>query len=90
MMSWIRIVLSVLAFVGAAVGMEFVARFMHKYVMHGAGWCLHYDHHNLKKHIFQKNDLYALFFAVTSFGLIYGGLRLGVAEMASAGFGVAS
>ena len=89
MMVWIRAALSILAFLGAAIGMEFVARFMHKYVMHGAGWCLHYDHHNHKKRLFQKNDLYALFFAVTSFGLIYGGLRLGVPEMAAAGFGVA-
>ena len=78
-----------LAFVVAAVAMEFVAKFMHKYVMHGTGWCLHYDHHNTTGHRLQKNDLYAFIFAGLSFILIYFGLRLGWSPMASAGFGVA-
>jgi len=85
----LRGVASVVAFVVAAVGMEFVARFMHKYVMHGTGWCLHYDHHNHSGKIFQKNDLYFFFFAGLSFVLIYFGLRAGWYEMAAAGFGVA-
>lgn len=80
---------NVAAFAAAAAGMELVARLMHKYVMHGRGWCLHYDHHNAHGKIFQKNDLYALFFASISFTLIYSGLRLGVIPVASAGFGVA-
>lgn len=88
-MTTLRIVTSVAAFAGAAIGMEFVARFMHKYVMHGSGWCLHYDHHNYGGRIFQKNDLYAFFFAGVSFLLIYFGLSLGIAEMTAAGFGVA-
>ncbi len=81
--------LSVLTFLGAAIGMEFVARFMHKYVMHGTGWCLHYDHHNKSGRKFQKNDLYALFFAGTSFVLIYFGMRIKIMPMWTAGFGVA-
>lgn len=85
----IRLVLNVGAFVAAAVGMELVARLMHKYVMHGQGWCLHYDHHNAHGKLFQKNDLYALFFATISFLLIYFGLRAEWVPMASAGFGVA-
>lgn len=80
---------SIVAFVAAAVGMEFVARFMHKYIMHGTGWCLHYDHHNHKGRIFQKNDLYFFFFAGLSFVLIFFGLRSSIYEMAAAGFGVA-
>lgn len=71
------------------MGMEFVARFMHKYIMHGQGWCLHYDHHNSRGRIFQRNDLYFLFFAGLSFVLIYGGLRTSLFEIAAAGFGVA-
>lgn len=83
-----RIVAGVVAFAGAAIGMEFVARFMHKYVMHGQGWCLHYDHHNHRGRVFQRNDLYFFFFAGLSFVLIYFGLRAGWYEMAAAGFGV--
>ncbi len=84
-----RIVTAAIAFVAAAVIMEFVARYMHKYVMHGTGWCLHYDHHNHTGRIFQKNDLYFFFFAGLSFLLIFFGLRGRVIEVASAGFGVA-
>lgn len=85
----LRVIASTAAFAGAAIGMEFVARFMHKYVMHGQGWCLHYDHHNAHGKIFQKNDLYFFFFAGLSFVLIFFGLRIGLYEMAAAGFGVA-
>ncbi|MFA7566686.1 MAG: hypothetical protein WCY01_06635 [Alkalispirochaeta sp.] len=85
----LRVVGGVVAFFGAAAGMEVVARFMHKYVMHGTGWCLHYDHHNHKGRIFQKNDLYFFFFAGLSFGLIFFGLKARWYEMAAAGFGVA-
>jgi len=85
----VRIVASIAAFVGAAIGMEWVARMMHRYVMHGTGWCLHYDHHNKKRGIFEKNDLYFFFFAGLSFVLIFFGLRAGWYEMAAAGFGVA-
>lgn len=88
-MEAVRIAGSVAAFAAAAVFMEFVARWMHKHVMHGAGWCLHYDHHNATGRIFQKNDLYFFFFAGLSFILIYGGLTLDMWAMAGAGFGVA-
>lgn len=85
----IRVLGGIAAFVAAAVTMEFVARFMHKYVMHGSGWCLHYDHHNRQRRVFEKNDLYFFFFAGLSFVLIFFGLRAGWYEMAAAGFGVA-
>lgn len=85
----VAIILNGLAFLLAAALMEVVARLMHKYVMHGTGWCLHYDHHNHSGKVFQKNDLYALFFAGLSFVLIFFGLRAGALPIASAGFGVA-
>ena len=85
----LRFIGNAAAFVFAAVLMEFIARWMHKYVMHRYGWCLHYDHHNYTGRVFQKNDLYALFFAVLSFVLIYFGLKNQMSVMASAGFGVA-
>lgn len=73
----------------AAVFWEFVAWFMHKYVMHGFGWFLHKDHHVTTGRRLQRNDAYALVFAVVSFLLIFNGLRLSIVPMASAGFGVA-
>lgn len=50
------------------LGMEFVAWFAHKYIMHGLLWSWHEDHH--KPHtvegFFQKNDLFFLVFAIPS------------------------
>ncbi|BCU69645.1 sterol desaturase family protein [Stygiolobus caldivivus] len=45
------------------VGMEFVARLMHKYLMHGLLWSIHKDHHYPTSSSFQKNDLFGLLFA---------------------------
>lgn len=60
--------LNILLMLGTAVFMEFVAWFMHKYVMHGLLWSWHYDHHNpkTKKGFWEKNDLFFLIFAVPS------------------------
>jgi beta-carotene 3-hydroxylase len=69
--------------------MEFVARFLHKYVMHGQGWCLHYDHHNHRGTLFQKNDLYFVIFAALSAALFFVGFRTGWYEIAAMGGGVA-
>ena len=47
--------------------MEFMAWFIHKYIMHGILWVLHKDHHQ-KDHDswFERNDAFFLFFAVLS------------------------
>lgn len=58
--------------------MEFVAWFAHKYVMHGFLWHLHHDHHDhTTTPPFEKNDAFALIFAIPSwlfmmFGVIDG------------------
>ena len=58
--------------------MEFVAWFVHKYVMHGFLWHLHHDHHDhTTAPPFEKNDAFALIFAIPSwlfmmFGVIDG------------------
>ena len=83
------ITLKLLVFFAAAVFWEFVAWFMHKYVMHGPGWILHHDHHVTSGRHIQKNDLYAIFFAFCSFLLIFFGLKNRITLMPSAGFGVA-
>ncbi len=52
----------------AYVGMEFMAWFTHKYLMHGLLWKWHEDHHkpHLKDGFFEKNDRFFLVFAVPS------------------------
>ena len=56
--------------------MEFVAWFVHKYIMHGLLWALHHDHHNPTAHHFEKNDLFFLIFAIPSGILAYTGLQV--------------
>ncbi len=46
--------------------MEFVAWGAHKYVMHSIALGLHKDHHQPKGRPFQRNDLFALIFAIPS------------------------
>jgi len=44
---------------------EFLAWFIHKYVMHGFLWVLHRDHHQKDPHsFFELNDFFFCFFAV--------------------------
>ena len=66
MPAWLLYTLITLA---AYVGMEFMAWFTHKYVMHGFLWSWHADHH-LPKHqkegFFEKNDRFFLVFAIPS------------------------
>lgn len=45
-------------------GMEGVAWFTHKYIMHGMGWYFHRDHHNHPPGFFEKNDVFFLIFAI--------------------------
>ena len=53
----------------AVAGMEFVAWFAHKYVMHGFLWNWHEDHHRPhfeKEGFWEKNDRFFLVFAIPS------------------------
>lgn len=53
----------------AVIGMEFMAWFAHKYIMHGFLWSWHEDHHkphHQKEGFFEKNDLFFLVFAIPS------------------------
>lgn len=51
--------------------MEFMAWFIHKYIMHGLLWVLHKDHHQ-KDHEswFERNDAFFIFFAVLSMSFL--------------------
>lgn len=44
--------------------MEFMAWFTHKYVMHGFLWSWHESHHIPHKNVLEKNDYFAVVFAV--------------------------
>jgi beta-carotene 3-hydroxylase len=50
---------------------EFVAWFMHKYVMHGILWVWHKSHHTVHLHALEKNDWFAVVFSLPSIGLFY-------------------
>lgn len=52
------------------VVMELVAFAVHKYVMHGLGWGWHRSHHEPHEGILERNDLYAVVFALLALGLI--------------------
>jgi len=70
------------------VFMEWFAWFTHKYIMHGLLWNLHEDHHVPHEHALEKNDFFALMFAVPSFLLILFGTLNNQPIMLSAGLGV--
>jgi beta-carotene 3-hydroxylase len=70
------------------LSMEGVAWFLHKFVMHGFGWYIHEDHHRSTKGIFEKNDLFGLFFSIISFVLICTGLLWGPLVLVFIGIGI--
>jgi len=66
--------ISFLIFLATYLIMECVTWCTHKFVMHGFLWYLHADHHQPKyAHIFERNDLFFVIFAIPSILLfIYG------------------
>ena len=56
--------------VGVVAAMELVALLTHKYIMHGWGWNWHESHHIEHHDTFERNDLYAVVFAIPSFLMI--------------------
>ncbi len=62
-------------FLATLVAMEFVAAVVHRHVMHGWGWGWHRSHHEPRTGRFERNDLYAVFFAGIAIALIYAGSR---------------
>jgi len=86
------ILLYVLITFGAFAGMEFVAWFAHKYIMHGFLWVWHEDHHrphHEKEGFFEKNDLFFIVFAIPS-AVCYmlGGLIDGYFPLLFVGIGI--
>jgi beta-carotene 3-hydroxylase len=77
-------------FILTFLGMEFMAWFMHKYVMHGFLWSWHEDHHVPHTSFFEKNDRFFVFFAIPSSLSIFLGLYLAILPLAAFGFGIAA
>jgi len=67
----------ILLFVGTVAAMEVFAWAAHRWVMHGPGWFLHASHHRPRTGMFERNDLYAVVFAIPSIVLLLGGVQLG-------------
>ena len=57
--------------IGTFLFWEFVAWFMHKYVMHGFLWVWHKSHHTVHDHALEKNDWFAVVFSFPSIALFY-------------------
>jgi beta-carotene 3-hydroxylase len=53
------------------VGMEAAAALIHRFVMHGPGWAWHRSHHEKHDDLLEKNDLYAVIFAVIACALLF-------------------
>src|SRR6056297_3814909 len=70
--------------------MEFVAWFLHKFVMHGFGWFLHEDHHRYTKGRIEKNDVFGLIFSIVSFLFIFTGWLDGYDIKFAIGIGILS
>ncbi len=77
------------AFLIAFCGMEFMAWFTHKYVMHGFLWNLHKDHHQPNHdHFFEKNDAFFLIYAIPSWLCIMLGMIYNYWYIVAFGFGI--
>ncbi|KAJ1693575.1 hypothetical protein LUZ63_010273 [Rhynchospora breviuscula] len=65
--------------VGAAVGMEFWARWAHKALWHASLWHMHESHHRPRDGPFELNDIFAIVNAVPAISLMsYGFLNRGL------------
>ena len=69
--------------------MECVTWLTHKYVMHGLMWYFHADHHQPKyEHIFERNDIFFVIFAIPSIILFYYGVEGGLNYLFFIGLGI--
>jgi beta-carotene 3-hydroxylase len=69
-------IIGIALFVLTIAAMEGVAYAAHRWVMHGRlGWWLHESHHRARTGTFERNDFYAVIFALPSIALIYAGVQ---------------
>lgn len=87
-MTWL---VGLFLFAATVLLMEGFAYVLHRFVMHSKwGWAWHESHHREREGWFERNDLYAVVFALPSVLLIWGGINGGWGEWATwVGAGVA-
>jgi len=69
--------------------MECVTWLTHKYIMHGLMWYFHEDHHQPKyEHVFERNDIFFVIFAIPSIVLFYYGVEGGMNYLFFIGLGI--
>lgn len=74
---------------GTFLAMEGSAWLMHRHVMHGWLWSWHEDHHVPDGALLQKNDRFALVYAIPSWLLIMSGMQAGTRDPRTAiGIGI--
>src|SRR4051812_43332125 len=73
-----QVVINIALVIGGFFLTEFLAWFLHKFVMHGFLWSLHKDHHQKEAGFFEKNDTFFLVFAIPSWlCIMYGNMAGG-------------
>lgn len=86
--------MGIIAFLGLIVlglgSMEIVSYVVHRYLFHGLLWQIHRSHHKPHHGFFEMNDIFSLFFAAISMGLMYWGASDPLASVAfPIGMGIA-
>lgn len=74
--------------IGTFLLTEIAAWMLHKYIMHGFLWSIHFDHHNKQPGFFEKNDNFLFVFAIPSALLIIFGIIHGFDYNMYMGFGI--
>jgi beta-carotene 3-hydroxylase len=59
-------IIPILVFLVAFIGMEFVAYLAHRYVYHKLLWIFHKSHHTPRSGPFEWNDVFPVFFAMVT------------------------
>lgn len=79
----------ILIILAAFAGMEIIAWFTHKYIMHGLLWRLHKDHHKKEsKGFFEHNDFFFLLFAIPGIICLFVGMQNGYNTLFWIGIGI--
>ncbi len=63
------VLVPILIVLATILAVEWIAWASHKYVMHGAGWGWHRDHHEPHDKVLEKNDLFGLVGAAASIAM---------------------
>jgi len=74
-------------FLGAFVFMEAFAWLTHRFVMHGFLWIWHRSHHEPRSGAFERNDLFAVVFALPAIAAIWAGVH-GAPPLLPIGLGI--